>query len=670
MAAEVGQLTIALSLDDKSFDNSLKKVETANNTSSDKMKTAWDKASVLAASAINRAFNKIADAISGSMDAAIQRVDTLNNANRVFEAMGYSAESVAGSMETLNTYLDGLPTSMTDAVSSVQALSASFGGIEKGTDYFVALNDAGLAFGASSDQISNAINQLGQLSLDGPLDAQTWNSLRNSGFGPVFAAMAEEAGTTVGALKEDFGGNGTKTVEDFLDTLTRLDTEGTASMASLSEMARTNTDGIGTAMENVQNRIGKAVSSVIDAVGSGNVANAINTFSSSFGDLANGITAAFNDEDPSDSINTFINKMGGALNDGLGQVGTIIGKLMPVILDGIFGILPDLLQGIVDLLINLVNELGPQLPHLITSFLDSLTSSLPILLEGIVQAVIAIADVLTQPETLTAILQGALTMFMAIVHALPDLIVALVNALPSIIQNVVDFLTNPATIMMILQAAIEVFMAIVQAVPQILGSLIQAFGTLVGNLWNSITTMFANFAANFGSFIGGIFAGAINMVLGFIENFLNAPINLINGFIGVINGAFGWLGVNIGYIDLIALPRVAFAKGGIVPGADYSGDNVLARVNSGEMVITRSQQAALWRAIESGEFGQKHGMPEPATTGISGWSNPALSGWGDENEGPGTSSDSLTVIQNNTVNNELDIDRVANELLTIIRRSN
>lgn len=43
-----------------------------------------------------------------------------------------------------------------------------------------------------------------------------------------------------------------------------------------------------------------------------------------------------------------------------------------------------------------------------------------------------------------------------------------------------------------------------------------------------------------------------------------------------------------------------FAEGGIVGGNSYSGDNVLARVNSREMVITTDQQARLFDALNGG----------------------------------------------------------------------
>ena len=46
-----------------------------------------------------------------------------------------------------------------------------------------------------------------------------------------------------------------------------------------------------------------------------------------------------------------------------------------------------------------------------------------------------------------------------------------------------------------------------------------------------------------------------------------------------------------------------FAKGGIVGGNSFTGDNNIIRANSSEMVLTRGQQASLWKAIQSGNLG-------------------------------------------------------------------
>ena len=47
------------------------------------------------------------------------------------------------------------------------------------------------------------------------------------------------------------------------------------------------------------------------------------------------------------------------------------------------------------------------------------------------------------------------------------------------------------------------------------------------------------------------------------------------------------------------------AAGGIVGGGNLHGDKVLARLNGGEMVLNRTQQAKLFRTIESGNIGNQ-----------------------------------------------------------------
>lgn len=60
-----------------------------------------------------------------------------------------------------------------------------------------------------------------------------------------------------------------------------------------------------------------------------------------------------------------------------------------------------------------------------------------------------------------------------------------------------------------------------------------------------------------------------------------------------------WASVAATIMGIFAsLPK--FATGGIVGGSGYSGDRQLIRANSGEMVITRAQQARLWSAISGG----------------------------------------------------------------------
>ncbi len=53
------------------------------------------------------------------------------------------------------------------------------------------------------------------------------------------------------------------------------------------------------------------------------------------------------------------------------------------------------------------------------------------------------------------------------------------------------------------------------------------------------------------------------------------------------------LAATAGAIQIAAIKAQTFTHGGIVPGNNFSGDNVTARVNSGELILNRSQQKNL-----------------------------------------------------------------------------
>ena len=65
-----------------------------------------------------------------------------------------------------------------------------------------------------------------------------------------------------------------------------------------------------------------------------------------------------------------------------------------------------------------------------------------------------------------------------------------------------------------------------------------------------------------------------------------------------------------------ALPM--FAEGGIVGGTKYTGDQNLARVNSGEMIINRGQQKKLWDTISGGKYGSNNSLSGNVEFKISG----------------------------------------------------
>ena len=208
--------------------------------------------------------------VSNSIGGAVRRVDTLNNAARVFRAMGQSGEQVSVSMKQLEADIKGLPTSLDEAVRGVQRLVAVSGSMVAGEQAFKAINDAILAFGGTSAMVDNAITQLSQDFGRGAVQAQTFNSLLNSGMTPVLQAVAKEMGVTMGALKE-MGSEGKLSAEQLTQKLIELDHNGGGGLESLDSMAEKATGGLQTSFTNMQTAVARGMANLIQGLGASNI---------------------------------------------------------------------------------------------------------------------------------------------------------------------------------------------------------------------------------------------------------------------------------------------------------------------------------------------------------------------------------------------------------------
>lgn len=376
---------------------------------------------------------------------------------------------------------------------------------------------------------------------------------------------------------------------------------------------------------------------------------AVKQLSNSFGDLKESFGAFLAGKG---DLTEFFDTLSVVMNDAI----NLISSMAPQVINGIVmlikqigaqlptliqEILPVLTQALIDLTLAFVDALPSFVQSLIDIILalaDALIANLDTIIDAVTNAVIQIAMVLTAPENLKRILDASLKLLLKLVEAIPQVIIALVQALPDIITNIISFLLDPETLKMIVEAAIQLFFGLVQAVPQILGALIGAFGQLVGNLWDGITQMFGEFAGNFGNFIGDIFKGAINGVLAFIEGFVNLPIDALNGFIWLINQAFGWIGVNIGYIDRIQLPRLA--TGGIA----VSQTVAMIGEEGKEAVIPLENNTDNWSGLLASALAEK--MDEQDTT----------------------TGKTINVYMTNEINNKLDAEEIGRTMIQSIRR--
>lgn len=229
-------------------------------------------------------FGKVASVVTSSLGSAVDRADQMNNFPKVMKNLGYSATDAAASIKKISDALDGLPTTSSAMTGMVQQLAPLTSNLDEATDIALAFNNAMLAGGASTMEQENALTQYTQMLSAGKVDMQAWRSIQAAMPGQLnqVAEAMMGAGHNANDLYEAMK-DGKYSFDDFNKAVMDLNQNGFGKYASFAQQAKDATQGIGTAMENVKNRVAKAVQKVIDAVGVENIAGAINRFSSQFG---------------------------------------------------------------------------------------------------------------------------------------------------------------------------------------------------------------------------------------------------------------------------------------------------------------------------------------------------------------------------------------------------
>ncbi|MBD9189428.1 MAG: hypothetical protein EGQ25_00820 [Catenibacterium mitsuokai] len=213
----------------------------------------------------------IKSTILGNVDAAIKRVDTLSNYSRVMSNLGADSVQANASVQKLSNKLIGLPTTLDDASGAVQRFTAVNSNISKSTDMFLALNNAILAGGASSEIQKSALEQLSQSYAKGKPDMFEWRSAMTA-MPAQMKQVAEAMGFVNASALGEALRNGTVSMDQFMNTLMQLNTQGINGYQSFEEQARNATGGIATSIANMRTAIVRGMSDVMNTIGQSNIA--------------------------------------------------------------------------------------------------------------------------------------------------------------------------------------------------------------------------------------------------------------------------------------------------------------------------------------------------------------------------------------------------------------
>lgn len=188
-----------------------------------------------------------------------------------------------------------------------------------------------------------------------------------------------------------------------------------------------------------------------------------------------------------------VEKIPGLINKYLPKLIESGAKIIASLVSGILGDSANLISAaqtairlIVDTIIELLPELVKAGGNIITELIVGLSKMLPELVDAAIEMIQQLLETLTDTSNLSLILDAVLTVIMSVANKMIEALPTIIEAVMQIIASLVDFLTGDALPSMI-EAGITLFTALVGALPEIINAIVSALPQIVDGILNAIT---------------------------------------------------------------------------------------------------------------------------------------------------------------------------------------
>lgn len=226
-----------------------------------------------------------------------------------------------------------------------------------------------------------------------------------------------------------------------------------------------------------------------------------------------------------------MNAMKAAASNLLGDLA--LGNDIGPALDNLMETVNTFLTGnLIPMLGNVFNGLAAALPSLMSSLMSVITANLPIIIETMVTVTQTIISALTQGDSLSQLISGAIQIITALATGLIQALPQLVAAIPPLITALVTAISN--NIGPLVNGAIQIMMAIAQGLIQSIPILLQSIPQII----SSLISGFASAASQLGSIGKNIVQGIWNGISSAGSWLWNQIQNWANGILSKIKGAF------------------------------------------------------------------------------------------------------------------------------------
>jgi tape measure domain-containing protein len=278
---------------------------------------------------------KVLSLVTGQLDSAISRMDTMTNFNRTMTAVTGSADLASASLSELKTITKGTAYGLDTAASAVQNFTTRGMSIGNATSEVGKWADAVSFYGDGTNETLETVQDaLGKMMSKGTVEMEQLNRLTDAGINAV-GIYAQATGQSTSSVQDDLS-SGKISAMDFITTTSTAFEEGTNGVLSIAGAAKEAGGTWATSISNMKAAVTRGLISVIDSINEG-LTNA------GFGTILDGITNF------GDTMETVLGKIGDFANRTITMLSPLLNLIKNVgsfVIDN-WSIIEPILGGIV-----------------------------------------------------------------------------------------------------------------------------------------------------------------------------------------------------------------------------------------------------------------------------------------------------------------------------------
>lgn len=205
------------------------------------------------------------DMIKNSVGSAFNRIDTMEQFNRVMTTMLGSTEQANAVLETTNGIVKGTAYGLDVAAMSVQNFVTSNMDVNKATDTVAAWGDAVAFYGDGSNQtFASVTDALAKMSAKGTVNMEQMNRITEAGI-PALQIYADATGQSVEQVSEEMSKGNIK-ADEFTNIMNEALQNGTENFAGIGGAAKEAGASWGASFDNMRAAVTRGVTAIITKI--------------------------------------------------------------------------------------------------------------------------------------------------------------------------------------------------------------------------------------------------------------------------------------------------------------------------------------------------------------------------------------------------------------------